>query len=155
MGVTAVAVVVTTLAPTAAGCIVDYSATSPNPGICNTSFQPTENVTVTDIVAVGTNGDLSVANQSTGTVGVAVSVIGYFSDATLQQPGETYVGLPETLLADTRSGVGAPEGQIPAGGTITVQVSGQDGIPDDAGGVAMFLGAANASVESHRVVYGG
>jgi hypothetical protein len=64
-----------------------------------------------------------------------------------QFPGDTFVSVPYGGIIDTRTGYGDPlgQGQIPAGGSVTIQVTGAAGIPGDANGAALYLGAANAS----------
>jgi hypothetical protein len=148
-GIADVYISVTALAPSISGCIVDYSDDGSNPGICNVSFQSGQTVTNTDVVPVGNDGYSALTNQSSGTVGVAITVLGYFTDGSAgNSVGDTYQSLPETSVLDTRSGIGAPHAQIPAGGSVTVSVAGVAGVPADAAGVAAYIGAANASTSS-------
>ena len=138
-------VVVNAISPTASGCLTDYSADNTDPGICNTSFQAGQSVSVSDLVQVSVGGNISVANHSTGTVDVAVTVMGYYQTDNTQAAGDTYVSLPESAIVDTRNGTGAPQAQIPGGGSLTVQVTGHGGIPSGAAGAALFIGSSNAS----------
>jgi len=152
-GVSDVYVVISAISPAGAGCLHDYSSDIADPGICTASFQAGQNVTVSDIVQVSSAGKVSVTNASSGTTDVSVTVLGYYQDASGQAAGETYVPLTQADIVDTRSGLGAPKVQIPAGGSLTVQVSGNGGIPSDAAGAALFIGAANASQAGYVSAY--
>ena len=106
-----------------------------------------QTTSVSAIVQLGADGYISVTNSSSGTADVSVTVFGYTQDDDSATAGDTYVGLPYTGVLDTRSGYGEPQGQgqIPAGGSVTVQVTGLAGVPADAAGAVVYLGAANAS----------
>jgi hypothetical protein len=151
--VSAVFAQVNAISPTASGCLVDYSTDISDPLICNTSFQSGENATVSDIVQVGAGGTLALTNQSTGSVDAAVTIFGYFSTSDYTTAGDTYVGVPETVLVDTRSGIGAPEAQIASNSSLTIQVTGESGVPSDAVGASLFIGAANASTTGYLTAY--
>jgi V8-like Glu-specific endopeptidase len=112
-----------------------------------------ENASDTDVVQLGSAGTISTTNEAQGSLDVSVTVIGYFTDGSQSSAGETYASVAQTTLVDTRSGIGAPQAQIPAGGSLTVQVGGQDGIPSDAAGAALFVGAANATSTGFLSVY--
>jgi hypothetical protein len=102
---------------------------------------------------VGPSGQLDVTNSSLGSTDVSVSVMGYFSMGGGLAAGDTYVGVPESVMVDTRSGVGAPKAQLAAGASLTVQVAGQQGVPSDAVGVSVFVGAANGSAAGYLDAY--
>lgn len=142
-------VVITSLGPQGSGCLHDYDADLDNPGICTVPFAAGQEVSVSDIVQVGASGFVAVTNSSPGATDVAVTVIGYDQTTDTQTAGQTYVGLPEHTVLDTRSGIGAPDAQIPAGGSVTIQVTGNSGIPADAAGAALYLGTANASATGY------
>jgi hypothetical protein len=147
--VTDVYVVINAIGPSAGGCLDDYDPDIGDPNICTTTFDQGNNVTDSDIVQVSSSGDISVSFNSygaTATVGVVVTIMGYYTDNTSDVAGDTYVGLPVVPLVDTRNGTGAPRAQIPAKGSLTVQIGGNGGIPSDADGAAVYIGAANASV---------
>ncbi|HUC56907.1 MAG TPA: fibronectin type III domain-containing protein, partial [Streptosporangiaceae bacterium] len=97
------------------------------------------------MVEVGGAGYISVTNTSSGTTDAAVTILGYVQDSSSSNAGETFAPLPYGGVLDTRSGYGAPQAQIPSGGSVTVQVAGTAGVPSDAVGAALYLGAANAS----------
>jgi hypothetical protein len=151
--VTDVYAVVNAISPSADGCLSDYSSDITDPGICNTSFEAGQNVSDSDFIQVGSDGYIDVTNESSGTVDVAVTVMGYVQTDSTETAGDTYASVPETAIADTRSGLGVPKAQIPGGGSLTVQVSGQGGIPATAAGAAVFIGTANATSPGYITAY--
>jgi hypothetical protein len=124
-GVSDVYVVFNVIGPTAAGCLDDYDPDGGDPNICTTTFDGSNNVTDSDIVQVSGSGEIAVSFNSLGTAGVVVTIMGYYQDDTGTAVGDTYVGLPVDPLVDTRNGTGAPKAQIPAKGSLTVQIGGQ------------------------------
>ncbi|MFC1402814.1 MULTISPECIES: RHS repeat-associated core domain-containing protein [Streptacidiphilus] len=79
------------------------------------------------ILAVGSDGKVDVYNLA-GTVNLRVVVNGYYTTATGTAAPGGYVPITPTRLVDTRVGTGAALAQIPAGGSIDVQVDGVAGI---------------------------
>ncbi|HET9896675.1 MAG TPA: fibronectin type III domain-containing protein [Streptosporangiaceae bacterium] len=152
-GVSDVYVVINAISPAADGCLNDYAADVTNPAICTVSFQTGVDAADSDVVAVSDSGQVSVTNESSGTVDVVVSVLGYVQDDTAPAAGDTYVPVQQAQIVDTRSGLGAPQAQVPAGGSLTVQVGGQGGVPADAAGIALFVGAANAAQDGDVSAY--
>jgi hypothetical protein len=144
-GVSDVYVVLNAIGPTANGCLDDFNPDAGDTGICSATFDAGNNDTDSDIVQVSASGYISLANNSSGTVDAAVTVMGYYTDGTDASAGETYVPLPVDQIVATQSGLGAPQAQIPAGGTLTVQVTGLDGVPSDAAGAALYIGAKYGS----------
>lgn len=82
-----------------------------------------------------------------------MTVMGYVQNSDAPAAGESYVPVSQAQIVDTRSGLGAPQAQVPAGGSLTVQVAGAGGVPSDAAGAAVFIGAANASVAGSVSAY--
>jgi hypothetical protein len=155
-GVTDVYVVINVIGPSANGCIDDFSPDIGDPNICTTTFDAGNNVTDSDIVQVSSSGDISVSFNSYGvaaTAGVVVTIMGYYQDQSGATAGDTYVGLPVVPLVDTRNGTGAPKAQIPAKGSLTVQIGGQGGVPSGVPGAAVYIGAANASAAGYVSAY--
>jgi hypothetical protein len=152
-GVSDVYVMINAISPQASGCLHDYNADGDDPGICTVSFQAGQNATSGDFVQVGAGGYVSVTNSSPGPADVAVTVMGYVQDENAVTAGQTYVPLRLAQIVDTRSGLGAPDAQIPAGGSLTVQVTGSGGVPSDAAGTAVYIGAANASAAGFVSAY--
>jgi hypothetical protein len=79
------------------------------------------------IVAVGSDGKVEVYNAA-GTVNLRVVVNGYYTAATGAAAPGGYVPIAPTRLVDTRNGTGVALAQIPAGGSVDVQVDGVAGI---------------------------
>ncbi len=139
--------VITAFGPSQSGALEVYNADNSNPGIWAVPETPGQNTSVGDMIQLGAAGYVSVTNNSSGTANVAITVRGYVQTSDTTTSGDTYVGLPYGGILDTRSGYGEPQGpgQIPAGGSVTVQVTGMAGVPSDAAGAAVYLGAANAT----------
>lgn len=139
-------VVITAVAPAGSGALEDYDPDGSNPGIWTVPFSAGQTVSVSDMVQVSSSGTISLINSSSGSTDASVTVLGYVQDAGSDVVGDTYVALPYGGILDTRSGYGAPaQAQIPAGGSVTVQVAGNAGVPQDAAGAALYIGAANAT----------
>jgi len=152
-GVSDVYVVLNAIGPTASGCLDDFDPDNGDTGICSATFDAGNNDTDSDIVQVSQTGEISLTNISSGTVGVVVTIMGYYQDNTGATAGETYVPLPLDQIVDTTAGLGAPRAQIPAGGTLTVQVTGLGGVPSDAAGAALYIGAKYASATGYVSAY--
>ncbi|MEW2633957.1 FlgD immunoglobulin-like domain containing protein [Streptomyces sp. NPDC048389] len=123
-GVTAVVLNVTGTTATA----TTYVAVHPN-GLPRTSAsnlnlvkgQTAPNLVVVPVV----NGKVSFYNHA-GTVNLIADVSGYFTSAT---DGSTYRPLTPTRFMDTRIGLGVPKAKVGAGKTVTLQVTGKNGVP--------------------------
>jgi hypothetical protein len=152
-GISDVYAVINVTAPTASGCLDDYSADVSDPGICTVSFDAGNNVSESDIVQVGGAGYVSVTNSSSGTLNVAVTVMGYYQTGNVTTAGDTYAAVPQQQIVDTRTGLGAQQAQIPGGGSLTVQVTGYGGVPSDAGGAALYIGSSNAAAPGSVSAY--
>ncbi len=139
-------VVMTAINPAQSGALEDYDTDVTNPGIWTAPFSADQNVSASDLVQVSQSGQISVANASSGMTDVEVTVIGYTSAAGAPAADDTYAGLPYGGVLDTRSGFGAPaKAQIPAGGSVTFQVTGVGGVPSDAAGAVLYLGVDSAA----------
>jgi hypothetical protein len=152
-GVSSIYMIVSAITPTTSGCLVDYPGGASDPGLCNTSFETSQNTTDSDVVAVSSSGTVAVTNQSSGSVQVAVSIVGYFGDGSSDTAGQPYAEVTQQPIMDTRSGLNAPKAQVAAGSSVTLQVTGNFGVPSDASGVAVFLGAVNASASGTADAY--
>jgi hypothetical protein len=112
-GVSAVALNMNAISPSASGYLTDYSAAISDPNVSAVSYQAAQSANENDITATSTTGQITIANHSSGSVDVAVSVRGYFSSDGVSTAGGTYAGVPWSVLADTRGGQG---GQAPSPG---------------------------------------
>ena len=95
------------------------------------------------------NGTLTVcatASNAPGTTGVATSL-------GCVQVGSGFVPTNPVRLLDTRRGVGAPATAVPAGGTITLKVTGTHGVPTTGiSAVALNLTATSATSTGYLTV---
>jgi hypothetical protein len=98
---------------------------SPRPLASNLNFSA--GVSVPNLVkaAVGPDGNVSIYN-SRGTVDVVADVQGWYSNT---GGGSAFVPTNPTRVLDTRTGTGAPVGQVGPGGTIQLGVTGVGGVP--------------------------
>jgi hypothetical protein len=125
-GVSAVALNVTAVGPTAAGHITVWPKGDPRPIASNLNFLPGDTVPNLVIVKVGTGGSVSLFN-SAGTVHLLADVVGWYS--TPAGVGSAYTPLNPARLLDTRVGNGAPTGPLGAQQVLELTVLGQGGVP--------------------------
>jgi hypothetical protein len=127
-GVSAVALNVTVTAPTQPGFVTVYGDGATRPAVSNLNFVPGQSVPNLVIASVGADGKVALYNGSAGKVQLLADVSGYYLSGTPSVPGVLAPLSPNRLL-DTRSGVGAPQSPVAAGGTVALQVLGRGGIP--------------------------
>ena len=129
-GITAVALNVTAVSPTANGVLTVYGDqdvegdTLSNPGTSNLNFRTGQNVPNLVIVPVGANGVVDIYNGSKGKTQVLADVAGYFTSTNTDK----YVAISPARILDTRKGIGTggTVAQIPAKGSVTLTVAGSD-----------------------------
>jgi len=126
-GVSAVAVNVTVAAPTAAGYITVWPSGTSRQDTSNLNFQAGQDIPNLVLVPVGADGKIQLYNGSPGTVHLIADVAGYILGGTPSAPGAV-APLPPARILDTRIGQGAT-GPVPSTGSISVQVTGQGGVP--------------------------
>jgi hypothetical protein len=138
----AVTVDVTSVSPSAQGQVFlrPNDATSTTLGVV---YAATGSTTNTVTVAVDTDGTIQVA--ATTAAGLVIELQGYYSANTDGIAPGGFVSVPGKNLVDTRAGTGAPQAQIANGGSLTVQVAGQAGIPSNASGVVATFVAINGT----------
>ena len=126
--VSAVALNVTATQASAGGFVTVFPGGSPRPPSSNLNLDPASarpsrtswwspcraNGTVSLYTYVGTH--------------LLADVLGYFVNANNSTDGR-YVALSPARILDTRNGIGAPTGKVPAGATVNVAVAGQAGVP--------------------------
>jgi hypothetical protein len=134
----AVAVNVTSVAPTAASWLTVWPSGSAMPPTSTLNVQPGVLVANNMVIAeIGAGSSVNIFN-STGEVDVILDVVGYF-------PADTdYSSVPGARLLDTRDG-GGPLG---AGATMDATVAGLGGIPADASAVAVNVTAVSPTAAS-------
>jgi hypothetical protein len=126
IGVSAVVLNVTATNPTAASYLTVFPSGTTRPVASDLNFQAGQTVPNRVIVKVGTSGKVTIFNFS-GNVDVVADVGGWFVDAASNPSatGTAFSGVTPARILDTRSG----KGPVGAGGTITVQVAGNGGVP--------------------------
>ncbi|MGW0425121.1 hypothetical protein [Streptomyces sp. NPDC003015] len=108
----------------------------PTPGsLINVS--PGDTADNSAVIQVGADGKLAVYNH-TGPTNLKITVDGYFNSDSSGTTSGGFVPTTQTRLVNTRDGIGADLAQIPAGGTIDVQVDGVAGITGESALYANF-----------------
>ena len=149
LGIDAVVLNVTAVAPTATTYVSAYPGdlTSP-PLVSNINVARGRIVPNLVTVKVDTTGKINLFN-AVGTVDLLADVAGYYaSDAV-----NTYSPLTPVRILDTRSGLGAPLAQLGPAGTTDLQVTGVAGIPSDATAVVMNVTATGATASTFVQAY--
>jgi hypothetical protein len=95
---------------------------SPQPNTSNVNFMAAATVPNLAVIKLGNGGKLSVFNFG-GATHVLADVQGYFTT------GAGLNSLVPTRVVDTRTGLGAPATAITGGGTLSVLIAGQGGVP--------------------------
>jgi hypothetical protein len=150
-GVAAVYVNVTETANTAGGYVTVWPDGAA-PATSNLSYANNQTKANAMVVKVGADGNIRLRNTASSAHLVA-DVLGYSTTA-LVPGGGTFKPLARPRILDTRYGVGAPAGRIPAGGSITVQLSGLNGIPaTGVGAVLVNMTAVTPSVDGYLTVH--
>lgn len=146
-GVTAVALNVTTVNPTAPSSWLTVSptgGTATKTAAMNFGTASTTTEVATDLVIakVGTGGFIDIANAN-GNVHLVIEVVGYYSEA----GGSNFTPLTPVRLLDSRPAtqVGSIGTPWAAQQTRTVQVSGLAGVPATADAVALSVTTVNAT----------
>jgi Fibronectin type III domain/Papain family cysteine protease len=127
--------------PTAAGSLTAYEAGTTRPSLTTVAFEtgrPSVNMAA---VRVSSSGQITIYNNSTGTVQIKLDALGWYRRGKPTVAG-AFAKVSPARLVDTRTGVGAPLGAVPAHGLITVQVTGRLTVP--ANGVTAVLINLNA-----------
>jgi hypothetical protein len=125
-GVTGFDVTLTAVNPTATGYLIAWPHGAVRPVASMVTFAAGRTV-ATDAFVKGDLSLIDLYNGSSGSVDVKVVVTGYTTFSGWARGAA--VPVTASRLLDTRSGIGAPVGAIPAGGSIVVQVSGRGGVP--------------------------
>lgn len=152
-GIDAVVVDIAAINPAGSGYLTAWDSDSSDPGVASVGVAAGVTSNQTDTIPVGSSGEISVSNHSSGSVNVQVTVTGYYSGVSAGTSGSTYVGVPWSKIADSSTGLGTSDAPIPAGGSRTIQVSGQGGIPAGAGIAVLQVNAFSVSKSGYLSVY--
>ena len=152
-GVGAVVLNVTVTQPGADGNIVVYPTGAEVPLASNLNFVPGQTIPNLVTVKVGTDGKVSLKNNSLGSVQLVADVAGYYRSGTATLPG-MYTPLTPARILDTRTGNGAPVGPVPPGGSLDLQVTGSGGVPSDGvGAVVLNVTVTQPSSDGNVVAF--
>ncbi|RKT09527.1 hypothetical protein BX285_6622 [Streptomyces sp. 1114.5] len=150
-GVTAVVLNVTVTNPVTPGHIDAYPDGGAQPTTSNVNYQAGQTVPNLVTVPVGANGYVDLYNGGWGAVDVIADVTGYFT----QSNAAGYNPVGPTRLVDTRTGIGAPAGQVGAYSAVPVQIANAaPGIPGAGiSAVALNVTVTNPRSDGHLTVY--
>ena len=149
-GVSAVALNITAVEPSAAGYATVWPCDVARPDASNLNFVAGGVVANGVIAPVGASG--TVCFYSNATTHFLVDIAGWFGGGAGGDPA--FVGATPARVLDTRNGIGGPKARIQPGGTLTVPMAGAsvrrtDGtpitIPGDATAVAVNVTAVEPS----------
>jgi uncharacterized delta-60 repeat protein len=87
-----------------------------------------------------------------GYTGPGVGAVRLVTSGGTSQPSAVPLPSPQRIL-DTRTGLGAPAGQVPQGGVIALQVAGVAGVPATATAVALNLTVTEPAFAGFATVY--
>jgi uncharacterized protein YkwD len=124
--VSAVAMTVTIVQPSAAGYVTLYPAGITRPLAANMNFVPGEMVSNLVVVKVGAGGKVSLFNPA-GTTHVIADVAGWYSVSGTGNAGRFESVVPSRIL-DTRTGLGGGT-RLGPGASLELQVAGRGGVP--------------------------
>lgn len=121
-GVRAVLLNVATVTPAAATYLTLWPDGTPRPTVSMINVEAGQTISNTAVVAPGADGKIAIYNGGASTDAV-VDVEGYFTEASTTGGPGAFVPVDQTRLLDTRHGIGAPTGQIPPLGSLTVPLN--------------------------------
>jgi hypothetical protein len=125
--VAAVVLNVTVTQPQAAGYLEAFADGVSRPQTSNLNFVPGQTVANTVIVPVGGDGKVDIVNISPGATQLIADVEGWFASGSPGGGGLT--PLTAARILDTRTGTGGSFGPVQPGGTVTLAVFNQGGVP--------------------------
>ena len=149
-GATAVVANVTVTGATAQSYLTAYPEGSSRPLASNLNFTSGQTVANLVTVPLSATGGIDLYNAA-GSVNVLVDVTGYYGPGT----GQGFVPLSPSRICDTRSGTGTEcSGQtLGTGSVLSVQVTGQGGVPAGATAVVANLTVTKTSAASYLTAY--
>ncbi|MEV6727443.1 MULTISPECIES: PKD domain-containing protein [unclassified Streptomyces] len=147
-GVTAVALNVTVTNAANPGHVTAFPGGGTRPTTSNLNFEAGQTVPNLVVVPVGKDGTVELYNGSWTAVDLIADITGYFT----RTAASGYTPMAPVRAVDTRSGQGAPKGQVPGRGTIGVQLGGWY-VPANATAVALNVTATNPREDGHLTAY--
>ncbi|MGZ6792435.1 MAG: SpoIID/LytB domain-containing protein [Mycobacteriales bacterium] len=147
-GVSAVAVNVTAVGATANGYVSVYPSGQTRPTVSNLNTTPGRISTNLVVARLGGDGRITLYNSG-GTVDLVGDIAGYYGTS-----GDTYASMTPVRALDTRTGTGAPKAKVGPGGTVSLQVTGANGVPSSGvTAVVLNVTATNATSAGYVTAY--
>jgi Fibronectin type III domain len=150
-GQEAVVLNVTITNPTAAGYLTVWPDGTPQPVVSNLNFKAGQTVANRVAVKVGSSGKVDFFNAA-GSVSVIADLNGSFTDTT-GGAGSQFQGIQPKRLLDTRDGTGGIRGPLAAGGSLSLQVTGTNGIPSSAVAIVANLTVTDTTGSSYLTAW--
>jgi YVTN family beta-propeller protein len=149
-GVTAVVLNVTATDPTMSSYVTVFPAGQPVPVVSNLNVTPGETIANLVTVPVGSDGMVDFYNNS-GSVNLVADLEGYYSAT-----GSLLESAGPVRIMDTRNGTGGSSSPVGPGGTISLQVTGVDGVPaTGVTAVVLNVTVTDPTASSYVTVYPG
>jgi len=149
-GVSAVALTLTAVGASTTGAVSVAPGDVASPTGTALVFNPGDSVSNTDLVALHADGGLHVVSNAT--VNLIIDVQGYFTAGDTAAPGG-FVPLTQSRIADTRSGLNVPAGQVTNGSAITLTAAGLGGVPSDASAVYVNIAVLGQTTNGYLRTY--
>jgi hypothetical protein len=121
-------VTVSALSPAASGTVTAWKTGTTRPGTVNLELIVGRTMSDLVVVPLGTNGAISIWNNSARALHLIVDVDGYVLGGSGAEGGTTTAGAPARAL-DTRTTIGGHLGALPAFGTYALPIAGLAGVP--------------------------
>jgi subtilisin family serine protease len=147
---TAVVVNVTGIYPSDATHLTLFPSGYPKPATSNLNLEPGDVRASLELVKLG-DGHTFTMTTNTGTVGVAIDVVGWVDDGGVDDTGARFVPTPATRVADTRNGTGLPAAKIGAGQSAAFGVAAS--CPAGSTAAALNVTVTGQSAATHFTVY--
>jgi uncharacterized protein (DUF1501 family) len=146
-GVDAVVLNLLSVRPTSNGYVTAWPTDEDQPNTANLSYRVGRNIPNLTMCKVGADGKINI-EANAGRVDLVADVVGCFSAT-----GAQLSPVAPRRLLDTRTGIGAPTRRVPAGGEVTVKVTGVAGVPSGAQAVALNVSAVRPTTQTFLTVY--
>lgn len=147
-GVSAVVLNTTAVNPAGTGWITISATGADTSNLNYTKGQTAAGLVVTQLSGSGQMNVFSSAQSD-----VLADVVGYYLAGAVVDAGG-FTPLRPARLLDTRRGIGAPSGKVPAGGSVSLQAAGRGGVPSSgAGAVAMNVTAVSPTGTGYVTVH--
>jgi hypothetical protein len=150
-GQEAVVLNVTVTNPTMDSYLTVWPDGTQQPVVSNLNFKAGQTVANRVAVKVGSAGRIDIFNAA-GSVSVIADLNGSFTDTSGGQ-GAQFQGIQPTRLLDTRDGTGGIRGQLGAGGNLSLQVNGTNGIPSSAVAIVANLTVTDTTGSSYLTAW--